>query len=103
VVRQFKRYPWQMTQSFVTGKSPPRGYTTAFVRENFFSAQNPEDRVVRYVALLEIERTAKWAFDQLFLNLPKPERVTTPVLVLASIFRAALWGRMGPVLAGLRG
>ena len=25
------------------------------------------------------------------------------VRALASIFRAALWGRMGPVLAGLRG
>ena len=83
VMRQFKRHPWHGMQMSVTGKSLRHvGGTPPLARENFFSAQTPEDRVVHYAARLEEERTAKWSFDQLILSRPKPERVTTPMLVL---------------------
>ena len=83
VMRQFKRDPWRAILTYMSGKSLRLvGGTPALARENFFSAQTPEDLVARYAARLQEERGAKWAFDQMFLSRPTPERVTTPMLVL---------------------
>jgi pimeloyl-ACP methyl ester carboxylesterase len=85
VMRQFKRHPLRAILTYMSGKSLRLvGGTPALARENFFSAQTPEDLVARNAARLQEERGAKWSFDQLFLSRPRPERVTTPMLVLGA-------------------
>ena len=50
----------------------------------FFSAHTPESWVVRYAERLQNEPSGKWVLDMVFLNLPKPRRVSTPLLVLGA-------------------
>jgi pimeloyl-ACP methyl ester carboxylesterase len=48
----------------------------------FFSAHTPESLVVRYAERLQNEPGGRWVLDMVFLNLPKPRRVSAPLLVL---------------------
>jgi pimeloyl-ACP methyl ester carboxylesterase len=78
-----RRYPWFTARSLVTGDAA-YGFTTPVVaRELFFSARTPECDVVRHAARLGNE-SHRVSLDALFLNLPKPQRVTTPLLVLGA-------------------
>jgi pimeloyl-ACP methyl ester carboxylesterase len=82
-LRWLRRHPWHLTKIVVTGKSLAYVNTPQLARERFFSAQMPDSDVLKYVARLQ-EESARIGLDGLVLNLPRPERVTTPMLVLGA-------------------
>jgi pimeloyl-ACP methyl ester carboxylesterase len=82
-LRWLKRHPWHFTKIAVTGKSLAYVNTPQLARERFFSAQMADSKVRHYAARLQEESTRQ-ALDSLFLNLPRPSRVTTPLLVLGA-------------------
>jgi pimeloyl-ACP methyl ester carboxylesterase len=76
------QHPWLTAKAAMTGESgfnkPER------VRETFFCAHTPESLVVRYAKRLQKEQSTRAALDMVCLNLPKPYRVSTPLLVLGA-------------------
>jgi pimeloyl-ACP methyl ester carboxylesterase len=85
LLRRFKRHPWYTASSLAMTKSLRCvGATPELARETFFSPLTPEADVLRYTALLGEEYALKIAFDTLWLNLPQPRLVTTPLLVLGA-------------------
>jgi pimeloyl-ACP methyl ester carboxylesterase len=53
-------------------------------RESFFSELTSDSDVVRYSAQLGEEYLGKHVFDMLLLNLPRPDLVTAPLLVMGA-------------------
>jgi pimeloyl-ACP methyl ester carboxylesterase len=82
-LRGMKRHPWNFARITITGKSLRHFNTPALAREYFFSTQTPEAQVVHYAARLQ-EESGRVRFDAMLLNLPRPQRVTTPLLVLGA-------------------
>ena len=89
-VREAKRHPLRFVRSAITGKSLHSLKTPERAREHFYSAGVPESEVVRYAAALGEEYGGRLTLDLWVLNLPKPERVTTPLLVLGAELDACL-------------
>ena len=84
VLRGMKRHPWHTIRGVVTQRSR-HGYSTPeLAREYFYSPHTPESDVVRHAARLDEEVAGKLTRDMVFRDLPKPERVTTPLLVLGA-------------------
>jgi len=81
LLRLTRRHPWLYTKAIVTGKSLCTIGAPALAREAFFSAEMPEERVTQYAARLQ-EESRRATYDTLFLDLPRPQHVTTPLLVL---------------------
>ncbi|TVS78232.1 alpha/beta hydrolase [Mycobacterium helveticum] len=81
--RWLRQHPWHFTKIVVTGKSLAYVNTPELARERFFSGRMPEPDVVRYAARLQEEST-RIGLDCLVLNLPRPHRVTAPMLVLGA-------------------
>jgi pimeloyl-ACP methyl ester carboxylesterase len=79
--RQFRRHPWLVTRAIATGKSLHCINTPKLARESFFCALTPESVVARCAERLQ-EESAKIPLELTLRNLPKSERVTTPMLVL---------------------
>jgi hypothetical protein len=85
LLRAVKRHPWRMAAALARTKSLGGvGGTPELARETFFSALTPDADVARYTALLDEEYATKIAADMLWLNLPKPQLVTAPLLVLGA-------------------
>lgn len=85
LLRAFKRHPWRMAAALARTRSLRGvGGTPEVARETFFSALNSEADVARYTALLCEEYAAKITIDTLWLNLPRPQLVTAPLLVLGA-------------------
>ncbi len=82
-LRWLKRHPWHMTKIVTTGKSLAYVNTPKLARERFFSQQMPDSEVSKYVARFQ-EESARIGLDGLVLNLPRPNRVSTPMLVLGA-------------------
>jgi len=82
LMRYAKRHPWRSARSTFTTKSLHGFKTPERAREYFYSPQTPESDVVRYTARLGEEFAGRLTLDQTLLNLPQPEHVTTPMLVL---------------------
>jgi pimeloyl-ACP methyl ester carboxylesterase len=82
-LRWIRRHPWHFTKMLITGKSLAYVNTLPLARENFFSAQMPDCQVSEYAMRLQ-EESARIGFDCLVLKLPKPKRVTTPLLILGA-------------------
>ena len=82
-MRWIKRHPWHFAKITLTGKSLPYVGTPELARERFFSAYTPDDQVVGYAARLQ-EASARAGFECLMLSLPRPERVTTRLLILGA-------------------
>jgi pimeloyl-ACP methyl ester carboxylesterase len=82
-LRWLKQHPWHFTKVVATGKSLAYVNTLELARERLFSARLPDSQVVHYAALLQEEST-RIGLDCLVLNLPRPKRVTTPLLVLGA-------------------
>jgi pimeloyl-ACP methyl ester carboxylesterase len=82
-LRWLRQHPWHFTKIVTTGRSLAYVNTLELARERLFSAQLPDSQVVHYAALLQEEST-RIGLDCLVLNLPRPKRVTTPVLVLGA-------------------
>jgi pimeloyl-ACP methyl ester carboxylesterase len=84
-LRRFKHHPWRTASGLAMTKSLRGvGGTPALARESFFSESTPEADVVRFTEQLGEEYALKIALDMLWLNLPKPDLVTTPLLVLGA-------------------
>jgi pimeloyl-ACP methyl ester carboxylesterase len=82
-LRWMKRHPWDFTKVLITGKSLAYVNTLQLARERFFSAHTPDSHVLDYATRLQ-EESARAGFDGL-LNLPRPRRVTTTLLVLGAL------------------
>lgn len=82
-LRWLRSHPWQAIKMAVTGKSLRYINTPELAREKFFSDHTPEDQVLECAARLQ-EDSARVSIDCLMLNLPRPARVTAPLLVLGA-------------------
>ena len=82
-LRWLRRHPWHLTRALITGKSLRHINTAQLAREKFFSADTPRSEVVRHAARLQ-EESVRAGLDALLLNLPRPRRVTAPLLVLGA-------------------
>jgi len=80
-LRWIRQHPWHFTKMAITGKSLAYVNTPRLARERFFSAHMPDAQVLQYATRLQ-EESARIGVDCLVLNLPRPKRVTTPLLVL---------------------
>lgn len=77
------RHPSAFLRANFTLSLYPLVSTPALVRDLFFSAGMPEEKVRDYQARMSDE-SYRGFLDMLFLNLPKPERITTPMLVMGA-------------------
>jgi pimeloyl-ACP methyl ester carboxylesterase len=84
LLRKTARHPWLTAKAIIAGKSLPGLDKFERVRSMFFSTHTPESWVIRYAERLQNEQTRRAALDMVFLNLPKPDRVSTPLLVLGA-------------------
>jgi alpha-beta hydrolase superfamily lysophospholipase len=75
------RHPLEFLQVNLMWSLYPLIRTPALARESFFSAAMPEERVRAFHAQLQDESFLAF-LDMLAFNLPRPARVTTPLLVL---------------------
>lgn len=83
-LRWVRRHPWHFCKLAVTGHSLAYVNTPSLARERFFSTHMADAQVVRYASRLEEERARRADLDCLLLGLPRPHRVTTPLLVLGA-------------------
>jgi hypothetical protein len=86
LLREMKRRPWTVLRSALTTQSLHGVKTPERAREHFFSAKTAESDVARHAARLREEFMGGITIDAVLLNLPKPQRVTTPLLVLGAEF-----------------
>jgi pimeloyl-ACP methyl ester carboxylesterase len=85
LLRRFKRHPWLTTTELAKTKSlRSMAGTPELARESFFSELTSDADVARYAAQLGEEYLGKHVLDMLLLNLPKPELVTAPRLVMGA-------------------
>jgi pimeloyl-ACP methyl ester carboxylesterase len=82
-LRLTARHPWLMTRSLVTGNALHGFNTPAVARGLFFSSRTPESDVLRCASQLG-NVSQRVGLDTLLLNRPKPDRVTTRLLVLGA-------------------
>lgn len=81
-LRLTRRHPWLITKGLITGNALLAVGTPELARESFFSAGAPESDVVRHAARLNGESQRVVLDTMLFL--PRPKRVTAPLLVLGA-------------------
>jgi pimeloyl-ACP methyl ester carboxylesterase len=82
-LRWIRQHPWHFTKMAMTGKALPYISTPQLARERFFCTQTPESLVLDYAARLQ-EDSSRIGIDCALLSLPRPKRVTTPLLVLGA-------------------
>jgi pimeloyl-ACP methyl ester carboxylesterase len=80
-LRLTRRLPWLTAKAIFTGDSLSCVDTAELAHAAFFAPQTPRDDVVRHAVRLQQE-SQRTGFDGMFLNLPRPKRVTAPMLVL---------------------
>jgi alpha-beta hydrolase superfamily lysophospholipase len=84
-MRRMKRYPWNTLRAVLTGKSLHAvAATPQLCRESFFSTHTPGTQVLQYHARLQEESARAIWLDMMLLNLPRPKKVTTPLLVVGT-------------------
>lgn len=79
-----RRHPLLTAKSMLTGDTMAMVSTAAFAREYMFSPRTPESVVADCVERVQQESWRALNVDAVFRNLPKPESVTAPVLVLGA-------------------
>ncbi|QLL05732.1 alpha/beta hydrolase [Mycobacterium vicinigordonae] len=77
-------HPIRSAAATLTGKSRRALSTPKAARQSFYSARTPEEDIVRYAALLDEEYFGRQTIDLTILSLPRPSRVTSPLLVLGA-------------------
>jgi len=82
-LRWIRQHPWHFAKMAITGKALPYISTPELARERFFCAQTPDTLVLDYAARLQ-EDSSRIGIDCALLSLPRPKRVTTPLLVLGA-------------------
>lgn len=80
-MRVWFNHPWVAMRADTVGQSHEVFGTPRLAREHLFSAHTPDDVVEACMARVEPDSMRAVFFDQI-TRLPKPERVTTPLLVL---------------------
>ena len=81
-LRWIRRHPVHFAKLSIAGESLRYVNTPELARERFFSPGTPEDLVRRYAARLQ-EESARSGVDGL-VRLPRPKKVTAPVLVMGA-------------------
>ncbi len=85
LARRLKRHPWYTASGLARTRSLRGvGGTPELARETFFSPSTPDADVARYAAALDEEYALRIAIDMLWLDLPRPHLVSTPLLVLGA-------------------
>ncbi|OBH31186.1 alpha/beta hydrolase [Mycobacterium sp. E342] len=85
LARRLKRHPWYTASGLAMTRSLRGvGATPELARETFFSQSNSDADVARYAAALDEEFALRIAIDMLWLKLPRPHLVSTPLLVLGA-------------------
>jgi pimeloyl-ACP methyl ester carboxylesterase len=82
-LRWARHHPSHFARMTITGKALPYINPPQLARERFFSPHTPEADVRKYAARLQ-EDSSRIGIDCLLLRLPRPKRVTTPLLVLGA-------------------
>jgi pimeloyl-ACP methyl ester carboxylesterase len=82
-LRWIRKRPSHFAKMAITGKALPYIGTPQLARERFFSGHTPESEVEKYAARLQ-EDSSRIGIDCALLKLPRPKRVTTPMLVLGA-------------------
>lgn len=82
-LRWIRERPSDFVKMTITGKALPYINPPELARERFFSSRTPEADVRKYAARLQ-EDSSRIGIDCLLLRLPRPRRVTAPVLVLGA-------------------
>ncbi len=82
-LRTALRHPLAFLRINLTLSLYPLVSTPALARDMFFSVGMSEEKVRDYQARMSDESYRSF-LDMLFLNLPKPKRITTPMLVLGA-------------------
>ncbi len=77
------RHPWAFLKAHLTLNPWYFVATPALAHESLFSPELPAAEVSRHFARLQPE-SFRLELDAMLLNLPRPKRVTTPILVLAA-------------------
>lgn len=82
-LRWIRERPSDFVKMTVTGKALPYINPPQLARQRFFSTHTPEADVRKYAARLQ-EDSSRIGIDCLLLRLPRPKRVTAPMLVLGA-------------------
>ncbi len=82
-LRIARRHPLRFAKMNFTFSLYPLVSTPHLTREAFFSASMPEETVQKYFARIQDESYLGF-LDMVALNLPRPKRVKTPLLVLGA-------------------
>jgi pimeloyl-ACP methyl ester carboxylesterase len=83
-LRFARRHPWLLVKSALTGDTMATVSTPACAREYMFSSRTPESLIIDGVRRFQQESRRAIYVDMMFRNLPRPERVTAPVLVMGA-------------------
>jgi pimeloyl-ACP methyl ester carboxylesterase len=83
MLRSTRRHPWLMTKATVTGNAVQLINTAARAREAFFSAHAAEADIACWAARFQQE-SRRALFDTMLLDRVKPQRISTPLLVLGA-------------------
>jgi hypothetical protein len=78
-----RTHPSDFAKMTITGKALPYINAPQLARQRFFSSHTPEADVRKYAARLQ-EDSSRIGIDCLLLRLPRPKRVTAPMLVLGA-------------------
>jgi len=81
MLRIARRRPWAFARANVTLSLRPVIATPQLAREAFFSAECPDEQLQIYWKLMQDESYMA-LLDMVALDLPRPVKVTTPVLIL---------------------
>jgi len=79
----FRRHPGVVLETLITQRFTPAVRTPALAREFLFSAEMPAEKVAAYHRRLQDE-SFRAGLDELGLNLVRPKRVRTPLLVIGA-------------------
>lgn len=84
LLRFLRRHPWLTIKAALTGDTMAMVSTAACVREYMFSPGTPEPLISDCVRRVQQESRRVINVDLMFRNLPRPQLVTTPVLVIGA-------------------
>ena len=83
MLRSARRHPWLMAKATVTGNSVQMINTPARAREAFFSADAAEADIARWASRFQ-EESPRALLDTMLVHRVKPQRISTPLLVLGA-------------------
>ena len=83
-MRTFRRHPWPGIKSLLRLSTWELVATPALARDALFSSGTPPEEVARHVARLGQESFRALDLEMMVLALPHPDRIRTPMLVLAA-------------------